>query len=51
MIHIMQRLVFLLQMMASIFFCTTAGEDTVSMFERDEETGMLTRKFYTSDQW
>ena len=26
-------------------FCTTAGEDTVSMFERDEETGMLTRKF------
>ena len=26
-------------------FCTTAGEDTVSMFERDEETGLLTRKF------
>lgn len=26
-------------------FCTTAGEDTVSMFECDEETGMLTRKF------
>lgn len=26
-------------------FCTTAGEDTVSMFESDEETGMLTRKF------
>ena len=26
-------------------FCTTAGEDTFSMFERDEETGLLTRKF------
>ena len=26
-------------------FCTTAGEDTVSMFERDDDTGMLTKKF------
>ncbi|MDD7220512.1 MAG: lactonase family protein [Clostridia bacterium] len=26
-------------------FCTTAGEDTVSLFERDEESGLLTRKF------
>ena len=26
-------------------FCTTAGEDTVSMFEVNPETGLLTRKF------
>lgn len=26
-------------------FCTTAGENTVSMFEIDEETGMLEKKF------
>lgn len=26
-------------------FCSTAGEDTVSMFEIDEETGLLTKKF------
>ena len=27
-------------------FCTTAGIDTVTMFERDEETGLLDRKFF-----
>lgn len=27
-------------------FCTTAGTDTVTMFERDEETGLLDRKFF-----
>ncbi len=32
-------------------FCTTAGEDTVSMFERDEETGTADKEVYTSDQW
>ncbi|MDY5022538.1 MAG: lactonase family protein [Blautia sp.] len=26
-------------------FCTTAGENTVSMFEINEETGLLTKKF------
>lgn len=26
-------------------FCSNAGDDTVSMYERDEETGMLTMKF------
>lgn len=26
-------------------FCTTAGEDTVSMYEVNEETGLLTKKF------
>jgi 6-phosphogluconolactonase len=26
-------------------FCTTAGENTVSMYEVDQETGLLTRKF------
>lgn len=26
-------------------FCTTAGEDTVVMYERDPETGLLDRKF------
>lgn len=26
-------------------FCSTAGENTVSMFEIDEETGLLTKKF------
>lgn len=26
-------------------FCTTAGENTVSMYEIDEETGLLTKKF------
>ena len=26
-------------------FCSNAGENTVSMYERDEETGMLTMRF------
>ena len=26
-------------------FCTNAGDDTVTMYERDEETGLLTMRF------
>lgn len=32
-------------------FCSNAGDDTVSIYKRDEETGLLGTDLLSADQW